>query len=402
MSDGCPLRSYDPPNISGVGFDPDLAGFLRDEPVARIRMRFGEGEAWLVTRYEDVKFVTSDPRFSRAAIAGRPFPRMTKHVIPLDRAVSYSDPPEHARIRRVAAKVFAQRNVERLRVHAEQVVAERVDALVAAGRPADLVEHVVAPFPMTMIGEVVGIPVADRSWLMWCAETLFSMARDEAEVARNGRIKEELYAYFQKLVARRRAWPRDDLVTVLADARDRGEIGDEELGALVVLVSLNGWHAVRYNSSSMLYVLLTEPGLWERLVAEPGLIPHAVEELLRFVPHKRGVGQPRVATEDVVIRGVRIRAGDVVHISYVAANWDAEVFPHPERVDLDRAEVPHLAFGHGPHYCVGPLLARMEAQVLLGVLLDRLPRLRLAVSPDEVRWRRDVMIRGPVDLPVSW
>ncbi|MBB5158221.1 cytochrome P450 [Saccharopolyspora phatthalungensis] len=385
-----------------MAFDPFLAEFLQDAPVARIRMRFGEGEAWLVTRYEDVKFVTSDPRFSRAAIAGRPFPRMTKHVIPLDRALSYSDPPEHARIRRVAAKMFAQRRVEQFRVRAEQVMAERVAALVAAGRPADLVEHVVAPFPMTMIGEVVGIPVADRPWLTWCAETLFSMAHDQAEVDRNGRVKAELYEYFHQLVAQRRAGPRDDLVTVLADARDRGEINDEELGALVVLVSLNGWHAVRYNSSNMVYVLLTEPGLKDRLVVEPGLIPHAVEELLRFIPHKRGVGQPRVATEDVVIRGVRIRAGDVVHISYVTANWDAEIFPNPERVDLDRADIPHLAFGHGPHYCVGPLLARMEARVLLATLLDRLPRLRLAVSPEEVRWRQDVMIRGPVDLPVTW
>ncbi|SDW89569.1 biflaviolin synthase [Saccharopolyspora shandongensis] len=402
MSDRCPVRCYVPPNIAGVGFDPDLAAFSRDEPVARIRMQFGSGEAWLVTRYEDVKFVTSDPRFSRAAIAGQPFPRMTKHIIPLDRAVSYADPPGHARIRRVAAKVFAQRNVERLRARAEQVMAERIAALVRAGSPADLVEHVVAPFPMAMIGDVVGVPEADRPWLMWCAETLFSMARDESEVARNGRIKDELYAYFHKLVARRRGSSGDDLLTVLGDARDRGEIDDEELGALVVLVSLNGWHAVRYNSSNMVYVLLTEPGLRDRLVAEPGLVPHAVEELLRFIPHKRGVGQPRVATEDVVIRGVRIRAGDVVHVSYVTANWDPEVFPDPERFDLGRAEIPHVAFGHGPHYCVGPLLARMESQVLLGGLVERLPRLRLAVPPEEVRWRQDVMIRGPVDLPVAW
>ncbi|MDA3645442.1 cytochrome P450 [Saccharopolyspora indica] len=393
---------YEPPNISGLGFEPELAEFLRDEPVARIRMRFGEGEAWLVTRYEDVKFVTSDPRFSRKAVAGWPFPKMTKHYLPMDRALSFADPPEHARIRRVVAKAFAPRAVELLRGRAEQVVSERVDALVAAGRPADLVEHVTSPFPMAMIGEVLGVPVADRPWLVECATTLMRVAQDQGEVDRAYQVRAAVYEYIHELVERRRVQPRDDLASVLAEARERGELDDEELGGSAILIALNGWHAVRCNSSCMVYVLLTDVRLRERLLADRALIPRAVEELLRFIPHKRGIGQPRVALEDVEIQGVRIRAGEVVYVSYVTANWDPAVFPDPERIDLDRVEVPHLAFGHGPHYCVGPLLARMEAQVLLEVLLSRLPDLRLAVAPQEVAWQRDVLIRTPVALPVMW
>jgi biflaviolin synthase len=402
MRDECPARLYVPANIEGLDFEPELAEFLRDEPVARIRMRFGEGTAWLVTRYSDVKFVTSDPRFSRAGIAGRSFPKMTKHHIPMDRALSLADPPEHARIRRVAAEMFSVRNVEQLRPRAKQVVAELLDAMVRAGRPADLVEHVTSPFPMTMIGEIVGVPEADRPWLMECGDVVLSMAGDAAEVERTSRVKAEVYDYFHGLVARRRVRPRDDLVTVLAGALDRGEIDAAELGALVVLVALNGWHAVRGNSSNMVYVLLTDPVLRGRLESDPGLISRAVEELLRFIPHKRGIGQPRVATEDVVVRGVRIRAGDFVYVSYLTANWDEEVFPDPGRVDVDRVDVGHVAFGHGPHYCVGPLLARMESQVLLAGLLGRLPGLRLAVPPERVRWQRDALIRRPLELPVTW
>ncbi|GAA0529870.1 biflaviolin synthase CYP158A2 [Saccharopolyspora subtropica] len=402
MSAGCPARWYVPPNIDGVDFEPQLAEFLRDEPVARIRMRHGEGEAWLVTRYEDVKFVTSDPRFSRAAIVGRSFPRMTEHVVPLDRAVSLVDPPEHARIRRVVSKALAARSIEQLRGRAEEVLAERLDALVRAGRPADLVEHVTEPFPMMIIGDLLGVPEADRPWLMWCADSVLTAVRGRVEAERIGRVKAGMYEYFQELTAKRLADPRDDVATMLAQACERGEIDQRELGALVVLLWSNGWHAVRANSSSMVFVLLTDAGLRERLLADRGLVPRAVEELLRYVPHKRGVGQPRVATEDVEIRGVRIRAGEAVYVSYVAANWDEEVFADPGRVDVDREEIPHLAFGHGPHYCMGPLLARMEEQVLLEGLLDRLAGVRLAVPVEQVPWQRDALIRRPVALPVTW
>jgi biflaviolin synthase len=152
----------------------------------------------------------------------------------------------------------------------------------------------------------------------------------------------------------------------------------------------------------MVYTLLTHPRLWDRVRAEPALLPRAVEELLRFIPHKNGLGQPRIATEDVEVGGVLIRAGEAVYVSYVTANWDEEVFADPGRVDIDRSEVPHLAFGHGPHYCMAPALARMESEVLLAALVERVPGLRLAVPVEQVPWPTRCLIRGPVELPVAW
>ncbi|QUH00455.1 cytochrome P450 [Saccharopolyspora erythraea] len=401
MTDRCPARLYHPEDLPGMTFDPVFLELLRDEPVARIRMRYGEGEAWLVTRYEDVKFVTSDPRFSRK-IMGRPFPKMTRHHIPMDRAVSFSDPPEHARVRRVVARDFSPGSVERLRPTAEKIMHRCLDELVAAGPPADLVRHVTSPFPMAVLGELMGIPESDRPWLIECSSQVLSMAPDQAAVDRINGIKAEVAEYFLALVESRRADPRDDVVSTVAAARERGDLDDEEVAAMTVLLALNGWHAVRNNSTNMVYVLLTDPELRSRLKADLGLVPTAVEELLRYIPHKRGIGQPRIATEDVEIRGVRISKGDVVYVSYVAANWDEDVYPEPDRVDLDRPEVPHLAFGHGPHYCMGPMLARMESQVLLSSLLTRLPDLALAVPPEQVAWQPNALIRGPLELPVTW
>ncbi|MFB9904112.1 cytochrome P450 [Allokutzneria oryzae] len=402
MTANCPARLYEVGDLPGLEFDPVLAELLRDEPVARIRLPYGEGDAWLMTRYADVKFVASDPRFSRAATLGRPVTKMTRHHIPLERAVSYSDPPEHARVRRVVAKAFTDASAEKLRPHAEQVVNELVDAMTGAGRAGELVRQVTSPFPVRVIGELLGVPAVDWPRMTEWAQTVLSVAHDQAAADRANRAKQESGEYFRALAAQRRARPEDDLVSKLVAAQADGVLDEEELVGLSLLLQFNGWHAVRNNGSNMIYLLLTRPQLWARLRGEPGLVPRAVEELLRFIPHKNGIGMPRVATEDVEVGGVLVREGEVVYVSYVAANRDPEVYPDPDRIDLEREEVPHLAFGHGPHYCMGPALARMELEVLVGTLLTRLPDLRLAIPAAQVRWHTNALIRGPIDLPVTW
>ncbi|MGW1867774.1 cytochrome P450 [Streptomyces mauvecolor] len=354
-----------------------------------------------MTRYEDVRFVTSDPRFSRD-ITGRPIPKMTKHFIPMDRAVSFVDPPGHARVRAVVAPAFTQRAMDRLRPRAQELLDRRVDRLMAAGPPADIVRHITSPFPLDVVSELIGVPPADRPRIRDWAQTLLTRASDEAAAARALQVRGAAGAYFRDLAARRRAEPQGDLMSVMVAAVDNGQIDEEELLALTTLMELNGWHAVCNNTSNMVYALLTQDGLMDRLRSQPELVPRAVEELLRWIPHKHGVGQPRIATQDVEVGGVLIRDGEFVYVSYVAANWDEQVYPDPERIDVERQGPPHLAFGHGPHYCVGPLLARMESEVLLSTLINRLPDLRLALPPEQVRWQTDVLIRGPVDLPVTW
>ncbi|QLE75133.1 cytochrome P450 [Streptomyces rectiverticillatus] len=396
----CP-RLYDVTDLPALEFDPFLWKSLKDAPVSRIRLPHGEGDCWLVTRHADVRFVTSDRRFSRD-IVGRSIPKMTKHFIPLDRAVSFVDPPDHARVRAVVAPAFTQRRMDLLRPRAQAVLDRLVDGLLEAGPPADLIRHVTSPFPLEVISELLGIPAADRTRVRDWARTLLSRASDQAAAERAKQVQQAARAYFRELAARRRAEPRNDLMSAMVAAVEEGRIDEEELLALATLMGLNGWHAVRNNASNMVYVLLTEKGLMDRLRSEPGLVPQAVEELLRWIPHKHGVGQPRIATEDVEVGGVLIRQGEFVYVSYVAANWDEQVYPDPGRIDVDRQGPPHVAFGHGPHFCVGPMLARMESELLLATLARRLPTMRLATPRTQVRWQTEVLIRGPVDLPVTW
>ncbi|WP_058043052.1 cytochrome P450 [Streptomyces roseifaciens] len=396
----CP-RLYDVTDLPALEFDPFLWKSLKDAPVSRIRLPHGEGDCWLVTRHADVRFVTSDRRFSRD-IVGRSVPKMTKHFIPLDRAVSFVDPPDHARVRAVVAPAFTQRRMDLLRPRAQAVLDRLVDGLLEAGRPADVIRHVTSPFPLEVISELLGIPEADRTRVRDWAQILLSRASDHAAAERAKQVQQAARAYFRELAALRRAEPRDDLMSAMVAAVDEGRIDEEELLALATLMGLNGWHAVRNNASNMVYALLTEKGLLDRLQSEPALVPQAVEELLRWIPHKHGVGQPRIATEDVEVGGVLIRQGEFVYVSYVAANWDEQVYPDPGRIDVDRQGPPHVAFGHGPHFCVGPMLARMESELLLATLARRLPTMRLATPQTQVRWQTEVLIRGPVDLPVTW
>jgi cytochrome P450 len=196
--------------------------------------------------------------------------------------------------------------------------------------------------------------------------------------------------------------PQDDLISEMGAKVSSGKIEEVELLALVTLMAFNGWHAVRNHTSNMVYLLLTDESLRSRLLDEPHAVPAAVEELLRWIPHKHGVGQARIATEDVEVGGVLVREGEAVYVSYVAANWDERVYPDPHLIDVDRDGPPHLAFGYGPHHCLAPLLARLEAEVLLTTLITRLPGLRLAIDPHDVVWQKDVLVRGPLSLPVTW
>ncbi|MFJ5707515.1 cytochrome P450 [Streptomyces sp. NPDC093105] len=387
------------PDLTGLDFDPMLAKLLHEDPVTRVRLPHGEGHAWLVTRYEDVKFVSVDPRFSRQAVWGRSITRLAPHFIPMEGAVGFADPPDHTRMRRVVARAFSARALRSLRDHAQDVMDALLDAMEERGAPADLMESVNRPFPLAMVSELMGVPEADRPLMAQWSDTIISAGagREASE-----RAKAEMGAYFTELIGRRHGADSDQLAAVLADAVDDGTLTEHEAVGLAVLIQIGGAHAVRNNSANMVYALLTHPEHLARLRAEPELIPQAVDELLRYIPHRNAVGLSRIATEDVEVGGVRIPAGDPVYVSYLTANRDPDVFPEPERLDFDRAYNPHVAFGHGPHYCPGSALARIESEILLASLWTRFPKLRLAVPEDALRWQRGALIRGPETLPVTW
>ncbi|MGW0336407.1 cytochrome P450 [Streptomyces sp. NPDC003011] len=393
-----PVRDWPALDLTGVDFDPVLQRLMREGPVNRIKLPNGEGWAWLVTRYEDVRMVTNDPRFGREAVMDRQVTRLAPHFIPARGAVGFLDPPDHTRLRRSVAAAFTARGVERVRERSRRLLDELVEELLANGPPADLTETVLIPFPIAVICELMGVPAADRHGMHTWTQLILSSSHGAqvSEKARN-----EMGAYFAELIGEREGSTEEDVTSLLGAAVGRGEVTTEEAVGLAVLLQIGG-EAVTNNSGQMFYLLLTRPDLAEQLRAQPEIRPKAIDELLRYIPHRNAVGLSRIALEDVEIRGHRIRAGDAIYVSYLAANRDPDVFPDPELIDFSRGSNPHVSFGFGPHYCPGGMLARMESELLVEALLDRLPGLKLAVPPEEVPFRKGALIRGPEALPVTW
>ncbi|MEV3987488.1 cytochrome P450 [Streptomyces sp. NPDC049837] len=386
-------------HLGALDFDPLLHRLLREEPIARVTLRFGEGEAWLATSYEYVRDISADPRFSRALTVGRPVTSMTPHTVAPVGGIGRTDPPDHTRLRRLVAQAFSRKRAAELRADAEETARRLVATMVAQGPPADLTEAVTGPMPERLLAGLFAVPAADFGRLQSWREVILSSDHSQEE---GDAVKAEIAAYFRGLADVRARRPGDDLFSELTTRQSAGDLSRPELISLSVMVVLNTLDQIRNQTATMVYALLTHPEQLALLRADPTLLPRAVEELLRFVPQRNGVGLPRIATEDVAVGDVLIRAGEAVYVSYLAANRDPRVFTEPDRLDVTRDEAPHLAYGNGPHYCLGASLARMEFEVILATLLQELPGLRPAVPPDRVRWRRGSINRGPETLPVAW
>ncbi|WP_199730810.1 cytochrome P450 [Amycolatopsis panacis] len=373
-----------------------------EAPVARVHMPYGAGPCWLVTRYADVQTVTSDRRFSRAALVGRDFPRITPAPIAQSEAINLMDPPALNRVRRLVVKAFTTAQVEALRPWTQRTTDRLLDGMVERGAPADVAAHLAGELPVMTISQMMDVPAADRSQLRRWAMAMMSMSAEDTSSA--AAAKTALRGYFAELTAARRRNPGDDLISALATARiGEDALGADELAVLAMLLVVTGHDTTTYNICNIVYTLLTHPAHLAHLRARPGLLPQALEELLRHIPFRQGVGIPRVALEDVELGGQVIKAGDIVHVSYLTANRDELAYERPDELDFERqSPAGHMTFGYGSHHCLGSHLARMVLQVSIGTLLSRFPGLSLAVPQDEVRWNTVSIWRYPLALPVTW
>jgi len=375
-----------------------FASLRESRPVAPVRMP-AYGRAWIVTRYADVRTVLTDPRLAKDVHrwpgGGRSRPSEATGV---HAHMLHADPPDHTRLRHLVQKAFTPRRTAQLRPRAEEIAAGLLEEMAAArGDVTDLLGAYARPLPITVLCELLGIPAADRAWI---AVTV--AAYDER--AQHQRVERELAAYFTELIATRRAGPGDDLVSALALARDNaggaadGLTGNELLATVFLLVMAGFDTTVNLIASGTL-ALLTHPGEMARLRQDPSLLPAAVEELLRFT-NPVNHANDRFTTQDVPVGDVVIPAGEWVLPATSSANRDPARFPDPDRLDLGRDTSGHLAFGHGVHHCLGAPLARMEAEVALGALLARFPRISLAIPRSELRWRPVSLMNGLESLPV--
>jgi len=390
------------PTVTAQGLDPDplLAELLDNEPVSRVQLPFGE-PCWLVTRYEDVRAVLSDPRFSRAATLDRDVAR-TQETLPIADSILGMDGPDHSRIRRLVSMTFTARRVAALRDRTQEVVDRLLDDMERAGPPADLIEGLALPLPIVMICDLLGVPFADRDRFRGWADTFMTSSGftlDEL-IGAHAQICE----YLAGMVEQRREHPTDDLLGALVAARDEGDerITEPELISLALAILVAGYETTANQLGKFMLCLFRNPEQLAVLRAQPEMIPNAIEELMRLIPLGAGTSLAHLATEDIEIGGVMIRSGEAVMASLAAANRDGTVFEDPDRLDVTREGIMQLGFGHGPHFCVGAHLARLELEVAITSLLARFPELRLAVPDDEVVLKDGSAVWCLQALPVAF
>ena len=375
---------------------PLYAQLQRDEPVAPVRLPTGD-PAFLVTRYDDTLTVLSDPRFSN----NRNRPGAPRPVaMARDDSMISMDAPDHTRLRRLISRAFTARQVERLRPYIQRTVDDLLDQMEAAGPPADLVQAISVPLPVTVICDLMGVPFADRAVLRDLSNKMVSYtAYSFEEIAR---ARAQMRDFMAELVEVKRAEPGDDVMSAMIAARDEGDkLTESELVSQAMLMLVAGHETTVNQIGNSVVTLLANPDQLKLLREDPSVVTSAVEELLRHDPPGDG-GQFRIAEEDVELSGTIIPAGSAVLAGIPVANRDPRRYDNPDALDLTRTENAHLSLGHGPHFCLGAALVRAELQLLFPALLQRFPELRLAIPATELRWQRGLRISGYAEIPLSW
>jgi pentalenolactone synthase len=373
---------------------PQLRALLASGPIHPIRTAVGD-IAWLVTGHAEVRRLLSDDRLGRSH-------RNPDHAARTGDSALFGGPlgdfdtewADHARMRGLLQPHFTPKLMRALRPRVDALTTQLLDDLAAAGTPADLHEALALPLPILVICELLGVPYEDRDQFRAWSRA----AADTRDRTRSTQGLTDLFDYGRDLVARKRAAPGEDVISRLAATAG---VSDDEVAMLSMALLFAGHETTVVQLGMGALLLLTNPDQWQALLADPGSVPAAVEEILR-APNRGGGGIPRYARTDFEIDGVTVRAGDLVLLDNGAANHDDTVFADPDRFDITRNAAAHLTFGHGMRYCIGAPLARIELHAAFAQLLPRFPTMRLAVPVEELSIRPDTLTGGLTALPVAW
>ncbi|MEU1292632.1 cytochrome P450 [Streptomyces sp. NPDC005840] len=375
-------------------------------PVATVELPSGDTGA-LLTRYDHVKALLSDPRFSRP-LPGDDSARVAPEdgggvATRNDTALSVAfKGAEHQRWRRHVGRYFTAKRMTALRPGMTRTAEALVAEMAAGGAPADLKAALGFPLPVSVICDLLGAPVRDRDRFSYWSDAFLNIdryTRAETEAA-----EAEFSAYMTELIAAKRAAPGEDLIsTLIEESRAEGEgLTDPELRDTGMSLLVAGHETTANMIGKMVAMLLADRTRWERLVADPSLVRTAVDEVLRADANLGGFGVRRFLTEDFVFDGTVVPTGTTVFCGLSAANRDERTFADAGELDLGRSPNPHLTFGAGPHSCLGQALARTELQVVLDVLLRTLPSLELAVPVAELERLAGLAVGGLREVPVRW
>jgi len=395
-------------------FDPASPEFVQNPYPAYLRLRKmaplfkTPGGFWLATKFDVVNAVLRDKRF------GIGYEARTKRgqgddifEVPvfnsMRRMMVLQNPPNHTRIRGLVARIFTHRRIEALRPRIRYIVDELIDAVEPKGEMY-VVRDFAYPLPVEVICDMLGMPVEDRGRFYGGSgksnRLLDPTPLTPEEIEQTNKYHLELAAYFRGLVNERRKSPREDLLTVMAEANEDGDrLTDDELIANVILMFVAGHETVSNQIGNGLFALLSTPGQLEALRADPSLIKGAVEEMLRFDTSVQMTA--RAALEDVELNGKKIAKGEGVIVVLGSANRDAGEFSDPDHFDVTRQGAHPTSFGGGIHHCLGAQLARVELQIAFETLLRRLPNMRF-LSLDGPRFKQTYTLRGLVDLPIGF
>jgi cytochrome P450 len=372
-------------------------------PVAHGRLTLSGKPVRVLTRYEDVKRALGDPAMSSdAKQPGYPLQFLVPDEILQIMKLPFSalDAPEHTRQRRLVIPEFTAKRIQQLRPRIQQIVDDRIDAMLARGGPLDLVRELAAPVPSLLFCELLGADPADIDYFRRYSEVTMDRESTEAET---GALLAEMDGFLTRLVEAKEKEPGDDLLSrlIAKNRADAEPFGNDDLVAIARLLVVAGFDTTANMIGLGVVTLLQHPEQVALLRADPTLIRKAVEELLRYLSIA-DTATVRVAREDIEFSGVTVRAGEGVIASNGAANWDPETFENPSAFDLNRTGPTHLAFSYGPHQCVGANLARVQLEIVFGTLFARIPGLRLAEPVDALPFMRGGHIYGLHALPVTW
>lgn len=384
---------------------PFLARLRASEPVFRTTLP-DKTPVWLVTRYEDVNALLKDERFAknrRNAMTPEQLRKQTwmpKTFRALERNMLDLDSPDHTRLRALVHKAFTPRLIEQMRARVQTLADELLERVARRGE-MDLINDYALPLPMTIITEILGVPTHDRHKFHKWSKAVVSLSSPNAA----WRVIPSVLmfiCYLRRFFKMRRRDLKDDLASALIQAEESGDkLSEDELLAMVFLLLVAGHETTVNLISTGTLALLEHPDELEKLRRDPSLIKPAIEELLRYTAPVFMTTE-RYAREDVTIHGVTIPRGEMTFGVIGSANRDENVFENPDTLDITREPNKHLSFGQGIHFCLGAPLARMEAQIAVNTLLRRIPDLRLKGTPESLRWRPSMILRGLDALPVMF
>ncbi|MFD7017728.1 cytochrome P450 [Streptomyces sp. NPDC059161] len=380
---------------------PEAYSRLRDEPGALHPVTLYDGRrAWVVTGHQTARSLLADPRLSSDRTdAAFPATSPRFQAFRQQRPAFISmDPPEHGPRRRMLISEFTVKRIKGMRKDIERIVHGFIDDMLRAGPPADLVSQFALPVPSMVICQLLGVPYADHDFFQDASKRLVQATDVAGAVA----ARDDLRAYLDTLITRLEAEPGSGLLgTLVTEQLASGGIDREELISTALLLLVAGHETTASMTSLSVITLLEHPEQHAALRADPSLVPGAVEELLRYLAIADIAGG-RIATADIEIDGHLIRAGEGVIVTNSIANRDGSVFRDPDTFDVHRSARHHIAFGFGVHQCLGQNLARLELEVIIATLFDRIPTLRLAVPVDRLTLRPGTTIQGVNELPVTW